>query len=168
MIFQKTAVFAGTVAENVGFGPHLHGRTLPRERVRELLDVVALDADMIDRPATELSGGQEQRMAIARALANEPEVLLLDEPTSALDPVATRAVEESLLRLRDTYDMTMIWVSHAVEQARRVGDRVAMLDAGRVAAVGDVETMFDPERGDEQLRAFANGIDGDRDEAESA
>jgi ABC-type phosphate transport system ATPase subunit len=156
-IFQKTAVFDGTVGENIAYGPALCSQGPPRERIEELLNLVALERDLIDKPAAELSGGQEQRMAIARALANEPEVLLLDEPTSALDPIATRHVEESMLRLRDRLNLSMVWVSHHVEQARRVGDRVILLEDGRVVSTGDAAAMLDTEHGDARVIAFANG-----------
>jgi putative ABC transport system ATP-binding protein len=157
MIFQKTAVFDGTIAENIIYGPTLCDEKPSRKRVEELLDLVALERGLIDKPATELSGGQEQRMAIARALANEPEVLLLDEPTSALDPIATRHVEESMLRLRDQLNLSMVWVSHHVEQARRVGDRVILLDEGRVVSMGDAAEVLDTDHGDARMIAFANG-----------
>lgn len=157
MVFQQPQMFPGTVAENIAYGPALRGETLPRERIEALLDMVTLAPDLADRPANELSGGQAQRVAIARALANESEVLLLDEPTSALDPIATRAVEETLLGLRDRLDLTFIWVSHAVEQARRVGDRALLLIDGRVARIDRVDRMLDPVHGDERALAFEQG-----------
>ena len=159
MIFQKTAPFPGTVAANVRFGPALRGETLSEARVRELLEAAALPVDLVDHPAERLSGGQEQRLAIARALANEPEVLLLDEPTSALDPIATRAVEETLLRLRDRLGLTLVWVSHAVEQARRVADRLILLEAGRITREGPAASLLDPTDGDPHVLAFAAGSD---------
>ena len=157
MVFQKTAAFEGTVAENIAYGPALCNETLSREEIVELLNLAALDPNMIDRPARELSGGQEQRLAIARALANRPDVLLLDEPTSSLDPVATKQIEESLLALRERLGLTMVWVSHAAEQARRVGDRVLFLDEGRAVRLGTVDEILDEAHGDARVRAFMNG-----------
>lgn len=157
MVFQQPAMFPGTVADNVAYGPGLRGDPPGAERVRELLAMVSLEVALADKPASELSGGQAQRVAIARALANGPDVLLLDEPTSALDPIATHAVEETLGALRETHGLTLIWVSHLVEQARRVGDRVLLLDEGRVVRVDSVEAMLDPDHGDRRLLAFANG-----------
>lgn len=157
MIFQKTAPFPGTVAENIAYGPALRGETLSRERILELLDAAALDRAFIDRPATELSGGQEQRLAIARALANEPEVLLLDEPTSSLDPQATRSIEDTIRRLRKQLGLTVVWVSHAVEQARRVGDRLILLEAGHITRDGAVRALLDEANGDPHVLAFATG-----------
>ena len=118
---------------------------------------VSLEAELADKPATDLSGGQEQRLAIARALALNPSLLLLDEPTSSLDPIATSRVEESLLRLRQQSDLTMIWVSHSIEQARRIGSRVLLLDGGRVIREDTVSAMLDPETGDKRALAFAEG-----------
>jgi putative ABC transport system ATP-binding protein len=159
MIFQKTAAFSGTVAQNINYGPSLRGITLSRDRILELLDAAALEHDVVDRPATELSGGQEQRLAIARALANEPEVLLLDEPTSALDPIATHAVEETIIRLRDRLGLTVVWVTHAAEQARRIGDRLVMVEAGRFTREGPVSVLMDATTGDPHVLAFAAGQD---------
>jgi putative ABC transport system ATP-binding protein len=159
MIFQKTAPFPGTVTANVRFGPGLRGQTLPDTRVRELLEAAALPVDLADHPAERLSGGQEQRLAIARALANEPEVLLLDEPTSALDPIATRAVEETLQGLRQRLGLTLVWVSHSAEQARRVGDRLILLESGRITREGPISALLDPADGDPHVLAFAAGLD---------
>ena len=158
MIFQKTAPFAGSVAENIAYGPMLYGETLSRGRILELMALASLEEELIDRDARELSGGQEQRLAIARALANAPEVLLLDEPTSSLDPIATHRVEESLLKLGD--QLTLVWVSHAIEQARRVADRVLLLDEGRVVRIDSAEAMLHPEHGDKRALAFATGDEG--------
>lgn len=159
MIFQKSTPFPGTVAANVCYGPSLRGQTLSETRVRELLDAAALPVELADHPATQLSGGQEQRLAIARALANEPEVLLLDEPTSALDPIATRAVEETLLGLRERLGLTLVWVSHSAEQARRVGDRLILLEGGRITRAGPVSSLLDPADGDPHVLAFAAGLE---------
>ncbi|MDE2750229.1 MAG: phosphate ABC transporter ATP-binding protein [Chloroflexota bacterium] len=157
MMFQKTAAFEGTVADNIAFGARLGGETLSRGAILDLMAQVSLEAELLDKPAAELSGGQEQRLAIARALALHPSLLLLDEPTSSLDPIATNHVEEALMRLRERSNLTMIWVSHAIEQARRVGSRVLLLDDGRVIREDTVSAMLDPEAGDRRALAFAEG-----------
>jgi len=157
MVFQLPAMFPGTVAENIAYGPALRGESLSAGRIAALLEMVVLSPELASRPAAQLSGGQAQRVTIARALANESEVLLLDEPTSALDPIATRAVEDTLLGLRQRLGLTLVWVSHAVEQARRVGDRALLLDQGRVVKIDRVDRMLDPDHGDGRALAFAQG-----------
>ena len=136
MLFQSAALFEGTVADNVGYGPGLCNRTLPAKRLDELLTMAGLPPDIAQEPATQLSGGQMQRVALARALANEPEVLLLDEPTSALDPAATRRVEETILHLRNTLGLTVVWVSHSIEQVKRTADTLVLLVDGQVLESG--------------------------------
>ncbi len=157
MIFQKTASFEGSVAENIAYGAHLQGEMLSRVAIIDLMRQVSLEADLADKPAAALSGGEEQRLAIARALALNPSLLLLDEPTSSLDPIATNHVEESLVALRQGRDLTMIWVSHSIEQARRVGSRVLLLDGGRVIREDTAAAMLDPQLGDRRALAFAEG-----------
>lgn len=142
MLFQTAALFEGTVASNVAYGPGLWRQSLPPARIAELLEMAGLEADIAQKPATELSGGQAQRVALARALANEPEVLLLDEPTSALDPAATQRVEETILNLRGRLGLTVVWVSHAIEQVERTADEVVLLVEGRVAETGNPEHLL--------------------------
>jgi ABC-type methionine transport system ATPase subunit len=136
ILFQIPALFDGTVADNVAYGPRLQHKTVPPQRTAELLKMAGLEAEFAPKPVGRLSGGQAQRVALARALANEPEVLLLDEPTSALDPAATQKIERTLLRLRDTLGLTVVWVSHAIEQVERTADWVVLLVDGRVAETG--------------------------------
>jgi len=159
MVFQKTAVFEGTVADNIVYGPTLRNEKLTRDDILTLMAQASLDDKLIDRDASDLSGGQEQRLSIARALANQPDVLLVDEPTSALDPVITHRLEEILLRLKGETGMTLIWVSHDVEQARRIADNVLLLEDGQVARYDTVDAMLDPEHGDPHVLAFAQGMD---------
>jgi len=157
MMFQKTAPFEGSVADNIAFGARLQGKSLSRDEVLALMKQASLEAELADKAAADLSGGQEQRLAIARALALNPSLLLLDEPTSSLDPIATSRVEDSLMKLRRQTNLTMIWVSHSIEQARRIGSRVLLLDEGRVIRVDSVDAMLNPESGDRRALAFAEG-----------
>jgi ABC-type methionine transport system ATPase subunit len=142
MLFQHAALFEGTVAGNVVYGPGLRGQQLPAGRITELLEMAGLQTDLAQKPVGELSVGQAQRVALARTLANEPEVLLLDEPTSALDPTATRHVEESVLHLRAILGLTVVWVSHAIEQVARMADQVVLLVEGRVVEIGTPEQLL--------------------------
>ncbi|MCP4574352.1 MAG: phosphate ABC transporter ATP-binding protein [bacterium] len=156
MVFQQPVALPGTVAENVRFGPAQVDRLLTDTQLAELLELSGLEPALADRPADELSGGQVQRVALARCLANEPSVLLLDEPTSALDPAARNAVEEALGRIVAERGVTALLVTHDLEQARRVAQRLYLLAGGKVVESGAPAAMLDGE--DHPLTAaFARG-----------
>jgi len=155
MLFQTAALFEGSVATNVAYGPSLRGQDLPRARIAALLQMAGLESELVDKPAKELSGGQAQRVALARALANEPEVLLLDEPTSALDPAATGRVEETMLHLRDSLGLTVVWVSHSIEQVERTADEMVLLVAGEIVETGTPEHLL--KSGHHLTEDFARG-----------
>jgi putative ABC transport system ATP-binding protein len=138
LVPQTPAPIPGTVAENVVYGPALLRRSADVER---LLEHVALPAAYRERDASRLSVGEQQRLMLARALALEPEALLLDEPTSALDGTARETVELTLAHLRDDLGVTLVVVTHSLGQARRLADGVVEIEAGRVlveGAVGEV------------------------------
>ena len=141
MVMQRAYLFPGTIADNVRFGPKQAGKVLSDQSVEGLLAQVGL-AGFGDRNALTLSGGEAQRVAITRALANEPDILLLDEPTSALDEVAKLGVEsllESLIRQRH---LTCVWVTHDAAQAARMADKVLLLEAGRMTAHGNARELL--------------------------
>jgi phosphate transport system ATP-binding protein len=146
MVFQKPNPFPQSIYDNVAYGPRLAGVTARAQLdgiVEESLKQAALwdeVKDALRRMAWALSGGQQQRLCLARALAMQPEVILLDEPCSALDPIATARIEELLLDLKDRY--TMVIVTHNMQQAARVSDRTAFLVLGRLIEVGDTRRMF--------------------------
>lgn len=142
MLLQHATLFEGTAADNVAYGPNLSQQTLSAERIAELLGMVGLEASIARQSADTLSGGQAQRVSLARTLANKPEVLLLDEPTSALDPAATLKIEETITRLRDELGLTVVWVSHAVEQVARTADYVALLVDGRIVETGQPDHLL--------------------------
>jgi ABC-type phosphate transport system ATPase subunit len=142
MVMQSASMFDGTVGDNINFGPTLRQTPLTKAEIESLLEQVHLDTSIIDKDATELSGGQAQRVSIARSLANKPEVLLLDEPTSALDPAATRKVEQTLQELRDALGLTIILVSHSIEQVQRIADVSALLLDGKVVESGTPEHLL--------------------------
>ena len=156
MVFQKPALFPGTVAENIQYGPQLYDQILTSDDIDELLTLADLPTDYANRNVSQLSGGEAQRVSLARALANRPNVLLMDEPTSALDPAAQRHIEEAVLQLRDTLGLTVLWVTHNVEEAKIVADRIYLLLNGRIADEGIPEHVLRP--GSEHLTAvFAAG-----------
>lgn len=146
MVFQKPNPFPKTIYENVAYGLRVNGisdKAFLERRVEESLKGAALWDEVKDRMHTSamgLSGGQQQRLCIARALAIEPEVLLMDEPASALDPIATQKVEDLIHELKK--DFTIIIVTHSMQQAARVSDRTAFFYMGKLIEVDDTKTMF--------------------------
>lgn len=153
MVFQLPALFGETVADVVLYGLRLVGRSTD---VRRLLEAVGLDPSMAGRDPRSLSVGQQQRVSIARALALEPEVLLMDEPTSALDQAARQRVEDLIGDLNSHLDLTIVIVSHALDQVERVADRVLLLVAGRSEGEWDKEEFFSGKAG-KQARQFIAG-----------
>ncbi len=141
MVMQRPYLFEGTVAANVAYGPAQHGITLEPPRIEELLAQVGMNG-YAERDAATLSGGEAQRVSIARALANEPRVLLLDEPTSALDPDAKQAVEALLATVVRERHATCVWVTHDLEQARRVAGLVMRIEAGQAVAFGTPQELI--------------------------
>ena len=135
MVMQRAYLFPGTVAHNIAFGPAQRGEVLPPDQMDSMLAGVGLQG-YATRDALTLSGGEAQRVAILRALANNPEVLLLDEPTSALDAAARDSVETAIESLIDTRHLTCVWVTHSEEQARKVATHVLALESGRPRAWG--------------------------------
>jgi phosphate transport system ATP-binding protein len=146
MVFQKSNPFPKSIFDNVAFGPRVHGMRDPVELrgiVERSLRQAALweeVAERLDHAALELSGGQQQRLCIARALAIEPEVLLMDEPASALDPIATAKIEELIHELKADY--TIVIVTHNMQQAARVSDHTAYFYLGRLIEYGPTDRIF--------------------------
>ncbi len=160
MVFQQPNPLPKSIFDNVAYGPRLNGlapeREIP-ERVERGLHQAALWDEVKDRlhaPGTSLSGGQQQRLCIARALANEPEVLLLDEPCSALDPAATQRIEELVVELKKTY--AIVIVTHNMQQAARVSDFTGFFFLGRLIEFGSTPQLFTSPR-DERTEAYITG-----------
>jgi len=146
MVFQKPNPFPKTIFENVAYGLRVNGikdKEFIAQRVEESLKLAALFEEVKDRiheSALGLSGGQQQRLCIARALAVEPEVLLMDEPASALDPIATQKIEELIHQLKQRF--TIIIVTHNMQQAARVSDRTAFFYMGKLIEVNQTSRIF--------------------------
>lgn len=146
MVFQKPNPFHMSIYDNIAFGPRTHG-IKSKSRLDEIVEKSLRDAaiwdevkDRLKKSALGMSGGQQQRLCIARALAVEPEVLLMDESTSALDPISTSKIEDLALELKKKY--TIIMVTHNMQQAARISDRTAFFLLGEVVEFNDTETLF--------------------------
>ncbi len=147
MVFQKPNPFPKSIYENIAYAPRLHGTGTSRSELDDLVESSLKRAglwnevaDRLDTPGTELSGGQQQRLCIARAIAVNPEVILMDEPASALDPLATATVEELIHELKDNY--TIVIVTHNLQQAARVAGYTAFFHMGKVVEYNDTDTLF--------------------------
>ncbi|MBX6395995.1 MAG: phosphate ABC transporter ATP-binding protein [Alicyclobacillaceae bacterium] len=141
LVFQRPAFVPGTVLDNLALGARLQGRTI--DNPAQHLQAVGLPENLLPRDARDLSGGQQQRLALARVLVNTPTILLLDEATSALDPSAARDIEALILDLRDRKGTTVLWVTHDLEQARRVGDWTWLLVEGRLVEARPTVDFFE-------------------------
>ena len=146
MVFQKPNPFPMSIYDNIAYGPRTHG-VRAKARLDDIVERSLRDAaiwdevkDRLKKSALGLSGGQQQRLCIARALAVEPDVLLMDEPTSALDPISTSKIEELAISLKDRY--TIVIVTHNMQQAVRISDKTAFFLLGELVEYGDTEKMF--------------------------
>ncbi|WP_297736667.1 phosphate ABC transporter ATP-binding protein PstB [uncultured Maricaulis sp.] len=147
MVFQKPNPFPKSIYDNVAYGPRIHGLALTRPELDEIVENALRKAglweevsDRLNHPGTSLSGGQQQRLVIARAIAVNPEVILMDEPCSALDPIATARIEELIDELRENY--CIIIVTHSMQQAARVSQQTAFFHMGNLVEYGPTEDIF--------------------------
>lgn len=151
MVFQTATIFSGTVEDNLAYGLKLQGKSL--NHAEQLLENVGLPPDILHKSAEDLSGGQKQRVALGRTLAMQPDVLLLDEVTSALDVHAKHDVETTILDIRARLKTTLLWVTHDLNQARRVADDIWFMAEGKVLEQGPAaQLLSNPSTG--ELRAF--------------
>lgn len=160
MVFQKPNPFPMSIYDNVAYGPRTHGitsRAKLDEIVERSLRAAAIweeSKDRLKKSALGMSGGQQQRLCIARALAVEPQVLLMDEPTSALDPISTSKIEELAISLKKEY--TIVIVTHNMQQAVRISDQTAFFLLGELIEYGDTETLFSQPR-DKRTEDYITG-----------
>ena len=146
MVFQKPNLFPMSIYDNIAYGPRTHG-IRSKAKLDDIVEKSLRDAaiwdeckDRLKKSALGMSGGQQQRLCIARALAVQPEVLLMDEPTSALDPISTSKIEDLAAELKKDY--TIVMVTHNMQQAARISDKTAFFLLGEVIEYGDTEQMF--------------------------
>ena len=161
MVFQKPNPFPKSIYDNVAYGPRIHGLARSQKELDEMVmeslaraGLVDEVRDRLDAPGTGLSGGQQQRLCIARAIAVQPEVILMDEPCSALDPIATARIEELMEELKENY--TIIIVTHSMQQAARVSQKTAFFHLGYLVEEGPTEDIFTKPR-DERTEAYITG-----------
>jgi len=147
MVFQKPNPFPKSIYDNVAYGPRIHGLARTRAELDDIVEQALRQAalwgevkDRLQAPGTGLSGGQQQRLCIARAIATQPEVLLMDEPCSALDPIATGQVEELISGLAK--DFSVVIVTHSMQQAARVSQKTAFFHLGNLVEYGETGTIF--------------------------
>ncbi len=161
MVFQKPNPFPKSIYDNVAYGPRIHGLANSRADLDDIV-LTSLEKagllnevrDRLDAPGTGLSGGQQQRLCIARAIAVEPEVILMDEPCSALDPIATAKIEELIDELKENY--TIIMVTHSMQQAARVSQKTAFFHLGELVEQGDTRDIF-TKPVDDRTKAYVTG-----------
>ena len=161
MVFQKPNPFPKSIYDNVAYGPRIHGLVTGKADTDAVVERALRGAalweevkDRLDEPGTGLSGGQQQRLCIARAVATEPEVLLMDEPCSALDPIATSQVEDLIDRLRQDY--CVVIVTHSMQQAARVSQKTAFFHLGNLVEYGDTDDIFTNPR-DPRTESYITG-----------
>ena len=160
MVFQKPNPFPMSVYDNIAFGPRTHG-VHSKVKLDDIVEKSLRDAaiwdelkDRLKKSALGLSGGQQQRLCIARALAVEPDVLLMDEPTSALDPISTSKIEDLAIELKKCY--TIVMVTHNMQQAARISDKTAFFLLGEVVEYDDTEKLFSAPR-DKRTEDYITG-----------
>lgn len=156
MVFQNPNPFPMSIFDNIAYGPRTHG-VKSKKQLEEIVEKSLRNAaiwdevkDKLNRNSKSLSGGQQQRICIARALAVEPEVLLMDEPTSALDPISTMKIEDLVSELKEKY--TIVMVTHNMQQAARVSDKTAFFLQGKVLEFGETDQIFNTPKNEETER----------------
>ncbi|MTH33651.1 phosphate ABC transporter ATP-binding protein [Paracoccus limosus] len=161
MVFQKPNPFPKSIYDNVAYGPRIHGLARSRSELDDIVEKSLRGAalwnevkDRLSEPGTGLSGGQQQRLCIARAVATQPEVLLMDEPCSALDPIATGQVEELIDKLRSEFSVVI--VTHSMQQAARVSQKTAFFHLGNLVEYGDTDEIFTRPR-DPRTESYISG-----------
>ena len=156
MVFQKPNPFPMSIYDNIAYGPRTHG-IRSKAKLDEIVEKSLRDAaiwdevkDRLKKSALGMSGGQQQRLCIARALAVEPEVLLMDEATSALDPISTAHIEELAVKLKEDY--TVVMVTHNMQQAQRIADKTAFFYLGEMVEYGDTKQIFENPKEERTIR----------------
>jgi len=150
LALQDATMINGTVRENLALPLTLQNKQLTDDTAEKYMDLVGLQTEFLTRDARDLSGGQRQKLSIARTLINQPEVLLLDEITSSLDRISKQDIEQLILKVNKTYKTTIIWITHNLEQAHTMGDYIWVMIDGRVVETGSSNLLDNPKNKDVQ------------------
>lgn len=141
MVLQHSPMIAGSVHDNLALPLRLQGKSLGEDQALEILEQVGLEGKYLDHDSRNLSGGQQQKVSIARTLLNESKILLLDEITSALDPSSLNEVESLVQKLHEQHGLTVIWITHNLEQAKRMGEYAWIMVDGKLADAGEISVL---------------------------
>lgn len=152
---QDATMITGTVLDNLALPLQLQNKQLSLERANELIHVVGLDESFLNRNVKDLSGGQRQKLSIARTLVNQPEILLLDEITSSLDRLSQQEIEKLIIRINSKYQTTIIWITHNLDQAKTIGHYVWVMMKGKVVESGETTLLDNPKL--EIVKQFVKG-----------
>ncbi|PAD37766.1 phosphate ABC transporter ATP-binding protein [Terribacillus sp. 7520-G] len=152
VVLQQAIMLEGSVRDNLELPLQLAGKGLSNDMAEQITRLVGLERDILDQNSRDLSGGQKQKVSIARTLLNKPEILLLDEITSSLDRVSKQDIENLIKRINKEHGTTVIWITHSLQQAQSVADEVWVMMDGGIAEAGAVELLDDP--GNEAVRSF--------------
>lgn len=155
---QSAPMIAGSVYKNLSLPLELQGKSLSKTEAAELLQDVGLEAELMERKVKDLSGGQRQKVSIARTLVNKPDVLLLDEITSSLDRTSLKEIEELVVKINRKYGTTIIWITHNLQQALEIGDFTWVMMDGEVVETGESDLLNNP--ANDKVRRFVKGEAG--------
>ncbi|SFE24917.1 phosphate ABC transporter ATP-binding protein, PhoT family [Lentibacillus persicus] len=152
---QNATMVSGTVRENLDLPLKLRGESLSDKRAIELLSLVSLNDIALDKKTKDLSGGQQQKLSIARTLVNQPDILLLDEITSSLDSVSRQDIEKLISRINQEYGTTILWITHSLQQAMEIGHQTWVMMDGELVEEGESSFLKDPQH--ERVKQFVRG-----------
>ena len=155
LALQSATMLSGTVYKNLALPRVLQGETITENEAADLLTSVSLEKDLLKRNVKDLSGGQRQKVSIARTLVNRPEILLLDEITSSLDRVSKQDIEELIVKINKEFKVTIIWITHNLEQATQIGDDTWVMMKGELLESGDSSLLHNPQN--TQVKRFVKG-----------
>lgn len=157
LALQDATMIKGTVFDNLALPLTLMGKTLTRDVAKKYLSFVGLEAKLLNRDAKDLSGGQRQKLSLARTLIHKPRILLLDEITSSLDKNSKQDIEQLILSINQTYETTIVWITHSIEQAKFVSDYTWVMIDGKLIETGDSHLLNGPQQ--KKVREFLQGED---------